>query len=52
MSKEQSQTKDNNRNNTEPEVLGQAGINKRFIQPIVFFVSLELLAGAAAIFYA
>jgi hypothetical protein len=33
-------------------VLEQGGINKRFTQAIVFFVSLELLAGAAAIFYA
>jgi hypothetical protein len=33
-------------------VLEQGGINKRFTQPIVFSISLELLAGAAAIFYA
>jgi hypothetical protein len=33
-------------------VLEEGGINKRFTQPIVFFISLELLAGAAAIFYA
>jgi hypothetical protein len=33
-------------------VLGQGSINKCFIQSIIFFASLELLAGAAAIFYA
>jgi hypothetical protein len=31
-------------------VLEQGSINKCFIQPIVFFVSLELLAGPAATF--